>query len=192
MKIIKPLLLAVSILVYSGIKAQHDEDNHHTSSDTHHDEKHDTHHAHKHHIAIFGGAASNFSHHETKPGVGLDYEYRISAPFGIGAVAEVEFTDKESYLASIPVFYHPINGLKIYAGPAVLSAVEHHEAEDTHADPHTTTHVEDDPQRKTSYGGRVGAAYDLHLGKVSIGPTVSYVFGNSNALVYGINIGMGF
>lgn len=189
----RSILIACFCLAIIGLNAQHDDD-HKESGDTHHDHstEHETsHHLHKHHLAIFGGAATNFNHHLTKPGVGLDYEYRISNPLGIGLVAEIEFTEKESFLYSIPVFYHPVNGLKLYAGPALFSTVEHHESESGHDDGHGDTHAEE-PKRETQFGGRIGIAYDFFIGKVSIGPTVNYAFGPSNALIYGINLGYGF
>jgi hypothetical protein len=176
----------IAVAAFSQHDDHHDEKHH---DDKHADQHHTDHHFHKHHLALFTGGATNFSHHETKPGLGLDYEYRLANIIGLGLVAEVEFTEKESFLFSVPVFYHPVKGLKIYLGPALFSTVEHHEEKtnDTHG-----THEVHEPARSTHFGGRLGAAYDFHIGKVSIGPSLNYAFGKTNALIYGINLGLGF
>lgn len=182
-------LLLISLYTVNLVNAQHsdhhDTHEHHDHSE-HADAEHASHH-HKHHFAIFGGAGTNFNHHETKPAIGIDYERLLGEKFGIGAVIEMEFTEKPSYLVGIPFFYHPVKGLKLYGGPAVFSLVDHHasEPETDHTDSHHTE------SREIQYGGRFGMAYDFTIGKVTIGPAVNYVFSQSSALIYGINIGIG-
>lgn len=178
------VLIAISI----ALNAQHDahHDSHHDKE--HHKDHHSDHQIHKHHIAIFGGAGTNFKHHTTEPAMGIDYEYRINNLVGLGGVAEVEFASDPAYLVSIPLFFHPANGLKIYAGPAIASTFQHHAS--TPNDLHAGDQIE--AERELQFGGRIGAAYDFTFGKITVGPTVNCAFAKTTALIYGINFGIGF
>lgn len=49
--------------------------------------------------------------------VGLDYEYRISRLFGIGAVLEYTGMDFREWLVGIPFYLHPWKELKLLAAP---------------------------------------------------------------------------
>ena len=58
-----------------------------------------------------------------------------------------------------------------------------------HLDDHTHN---SEPEMKAFFAFRVGIIYGFHLGKLSVAPAVNYDMGESNVLVYGLNIGIGF
>lgn len=51
--------------------------------------------------------------------VGVDYEYRLSRLFGIGAVAEYTGADFREGLLGVPFYWHAWRELKLVAAPAV-------------------------------------------------------------------------
>jgi len=136
-------------------------------------------HSSKHHIALFNGATTNFSHESTSYTIGLDYEYRISKLLGIGLLGEVILADSEEFLTGVAVCAHPFKGTKLIAAPLVVFSEEHH------SEGHEI-------KKESSFAFRIGAGYDFHVGKLSLGPTVDFDFGKTEALNYGLSIGFGF
>ncbi len=178
----KRVAVILCLLFGTGITicAQHDDH----KDDKHH--KHDDHgHHHKHHLAIFNGATTNFDHESTGYSLGVDYEYRISDLIGTGLIAEYVFTGEGEAIVGIPLFLHPVGNLKALVAPIAINA-EKHEHNDGHGHDHHET------EKEWHFGARIGLAYDFHLGKLSIGPSVSTDIANTTALVYGIAIGIGF
>lgn len=123
---------------------------------------------HNHHIALFTGATHS---HELSHGTfGLDYEYRISEMWGIGAMYETIQTDPSASIVLVQGSLH-IDDLMLIAG------------------------VGNEENHGHSQGiKRLGAAYNFHVSSYTISPTVNYDFiddGNS-AVVYGLLWGVGF
>lgn len=153
----------------------------------HHDEhakqvSHD-HHS-KHHVAIFNGATTVSSHEITAYTIGVDYEYRISNLLGMGVIGELINTESNEFVTGISVIAHPIKGLKFVAAPLIVYCVPH-QTDEHHVDTH---HIE----REANLFFRIGAGYDFHLGKFSVGPSINYDFGKAQAISYGISLGIGF
>jgi len=70
---------------------------------------------HKHVVAFFTGVA----HHGARDNglaLGVEYEYRLSSSFGIGALAEHTFGDFDTWVYAIPFAYHR-GPWKVYAAP---------------------------------------------------------------------------
>src|SRR5690606_41942393 len=74
---------------------------------------------------------------------------------------------------------HPFKGTKLIAAPLVVFSEEHH------SEGHEI-------KKESSFAFRIGAGYDFHVGKLSLGPTVDFDFGKTEALNYGLSIGFGF
>ncbi len=140
-----------------------------------HAEHHGEHHGHHaNHIAIFGGATTLFGDEaHTGATFGLDYERRLpmmDGLFGLGALVDVALMEHTSVIVAPALFIHPAGGLKITVAPGV-----EHEGEEN------------------VFVMRGGLSYAIHLGRLSVGPAVAADYANKHvALVYGLDIGMGF
>ena len=144
-----------------------------SDSETEHKIKHN-------HVAVFvGGMSPVGESNETFFALGLSYERRLNKPFGIEVLAD--FTVESHGRAALflaGVTYRPFReyGLKLMTGPG-FELAEH----DGHA-------------IKVNFVYGVGAAWEFHLGKVSIAPIVRADFlGESNTnITFGMSIGTGF
>ncbi|MGM0531014.1 MAG: hypothetical protein ACQER7_06650 [Bacteroidota bacterium] len=170
---IKILIVVFFCFISSYTHAQHAKEEH--GNETEHSQFH------THHIALFNGVASNFTHHSTHYSLGIDYEYRFSQFIGTGLIGEYVAVEKGEFLGGIPVFIHFTKGLKLTFAPLLINNEEH--TGDNH---HTETN------RVTNFAFRMGAGYSFHLGKVSLGPSVNFDMGDSNSLIYGLSVGIGF
>lgn len=154
--------------VYSQLDPHHEHDKEH----------HDDHQKHHNHLALFVGATTNFDHETTGFSIGVDYEYRLKAMhnlLGIGFIGEYVSSGSGEIIAGIPLFIHAAEKLKFMVAPIIVSA------EDLH------TH-----ENETSFGVRLGAGSNFHVGKISMGPVINLDLGKTTALVYGVAIGFGF
>lgn len=181
---IKCLIICISIgLLSANAIAQHNEN----EKSDHHDEK--SHDVNKHHIALFGGTTTILTHEVNLLTFGLDYEYRlpyVHNKFGVGFNAEYLVGDNSHILLGIPLFYHPVAGLKFEAAP--MLAIVREDAEGDHG-----THETAETTTKNEFAFRIGTAYDFHINQFSISPTVNFDFvGETTALAYGIAFGIGF
>lgn len=185
------ICIAISLFSVNATAQDHNEEHADHHSEKSHDEEptHGDHHVYKHHLALFGGMTTNLTHEVDMPTFGLDYEYRLPfahQKFGIGLNAEYLAGDNPEKLVGIPIFYHPVGGLKFVAA-AMLAMFEEHSAggHDAHATVEPTTVNE--------LGFRIGTAYDFHINQFSVSPTVNLDFiGESTAIAYGIALGVGF
>jgi len=113
----------------------------------------DDHDWHKHHIAGLAGATLKSS--KTQPFIGLEYEYRFSERFGIGAYYEEVLDNIDLQAFGLLLTYHPDNHWKIFGGPAVERKI-------------------DDTKNKLLVKFAVG--YDFHVGHWSHGPVIAVDF----------------
>ncbi|TAL70547.1 MAG: OmpA family protein [Bacteroidetes bacterium] len=135
-----------------------------------HESKHEEH---SNHISIFGGATTFTESKETYATAGLEFEHRfkeINYLLGLGIFAEAVFTEEKEYVAGIPIFIHPVHGLKFLLAPGVSV-------------------VKDNIEMLV----RAGVGYDIYIGNFAITPgfNVDYVKEHFT-LVYGISFGIGF
>jgi hypothetical protein len=97
--------------------------------------------------------AQHNDHHSSDLSLGLDYEYRLNNWLGIGLLGEAVFTESMELIA---VF----------------------------AEEHVDSHVEPiEAYKEAHFGVRLGAGYDFHLGKLSVGPAIYYDIANTSALL---------
>jgi hypothetical protein len=156
------------------------------------------HHAHKNHLAVFNGMTYNIDHSSNDFTVGFDYEYRISEGFGMGLGAEYIKASHDEVVLGLPLFFHPGGGAKIVFSPiAVIVMMPESSSADGGSAGHRVRAIAEEPviepaHTVTTFGFRIGAAYDHHIGKVSLGPVVNVDVTTSVAVVYGLAIGMGF
>ena len=193
MKKIKYLIICIAISLFStNAISQHNEDKpseHHGEKSQDDGQSHETHDFHKHHIALFGGMTTNFTPQDNLLTVGLDYEYRlpfVHHKFGIGFGVEYLKGDNTEILFELLLIYHPVGGLKFMVAPMFVIVEEPSEGGDGTLEVAETT-------TKNEFGFRIGTAYDFHINKFSISPTVNLDFiGESPAIAYGIAFGIGF
>jgi hypothetical protein len=126
--------------------------------------------AHDHHAALFFGATTFLDPSATHFTVGADYERRLLSFLGAGLLADLVLGDTKELLLAPFVALHVATGLKLVVGVgAALTSDSSHLAL------------------------RGGLAYDLHLGPVSLAPTLNVDRpGGHFAVVYGVSLGVGF
>jgi len=187
--------LAISIILNVNAYA----DDHHNTGATY-DATEEEHHTHSNHLAIFSGLTSNMKHEHTDFSLGLDYEYRLPMwhdLIGIGLFGEVVFAEHTEYLAGIPIFLHPVGGLKFWAAPGLLMMeVADHTTEEHLFHKSNNNELFADGESTTieqEFLIRIGFGYDFHVKNVSISPALSADIINGHlSLVYGIYFGIVF
>jgi hypothetical protein len=129
----------------------------------------DDHSYHPHHVSIplgwlqKGGGKDAFAY-------GIEYEYRFTEKFGIGAFFESAEGDFDLFTYGIPFFYHPIDPVKLFlAGAYETKAFEHE-----------------------YFLIRLGAGYDIHHGNFSFGPLGWYDFVETGKYLGFIGLGVGY
>lgn len=167
--------------------------------------------AHPHHAGIFlGGTTNTDIPFEFNFTAGIDYEYRFlhtTPNVGVGFIGEIVMADHTEYIAALPLFIHPWQGLKVFFAPAYITASDSHSATTTTGD--TQTHkvqpldrilagteggLEENISHSSShFFVRFGAAYDFHYHQYSITPTISAdIIESTVYVVYGVGFGIGF
>jgi len=72
---------------------------------------------HRHVIALFAGVAHKGAR-DNGLALGIEYEHRLNARFGIGALAEHTFGDLDAWVYAVPFAYHR-GPWKVYAAPGI-------------------------------------------------------------------------
>lgn len=150
-------------------------DTHGEAGDAHGDGHGDGHGSHYNHVALFAGVTtvtSHGTHHYFT--LGADYErYFLDGMLGAGVLIDAAFTDADTVLIlGVPLFFHPISGLKVFVAPGIEMVAGHNEMM-----------------------VRGGIGYDIHIGNYSLTPTfsVDYIPSTDHiAYVYGFAVGRGF
>ena len=101
---------------------------------------------------------------------GLEYEYRFSKSFGLGAFIESAEGDFDLLTYGIPIAYHPIDAAKLFLAFGYETEAFEHE----------------------HFLIRVGAGYDFHHGNFSIGPQAWYDFVETGKYLGFLGIGVGY
>jgi len=145
----------------------------------HGDDDHDFHH---HHVGVLvGGMTPLTEASETSFALGAEYEYRFNELWGTGLGVDFTFGDhKRTALIATGVSYRPIPALKIGTGPG-LEMVEKDK-------------LGGGAETKPYFLWGFAAAYEFHLGSLSLAPTLylDLVGETKTNLTYGIAIGTGF
>lgn len=135
---------------------------------------------HANHAAVFvGGMSPIHESKETSLALGINYERRITQAFGVEALADFTIGSHErTALFAAGVTYRPFSdtGLKLMTGPGF-------ELEDHDGHGENVNFI---------YG--VGAAWEFHLGQVSLAPTVyaDFLGETKTNITFGIGLGTGF
>ncbi len=119
-------------------------------------------------IAIFLGLTTNKD--ATAATFGVDYQYRLSPPVGIGLVLDHAASDIKSTIVAPALFLHLLNWEATLAPGAEFVDSE------------------------TKFVFRIGIEYEFKLPYFSISPAINVDFerGDEIALVYGLSFGMEF
>lgn len=72
---------------------------------------------HRHVIALFAGVAHEGAR-DNGLALGIEYEHRLNARFGIGVLAEHTFGDIDTWVYAVPFAYHR-GPWKVYAAPGI-------------------------------------------------------------------------
>ncbi len=122
-------------------------------------------------IALFLGGTHEFESKEDGPSVGLDYEYRLDARFGVGATLEYIGGDIDKSLIIAGGFLHPIGELRF----GLLGGLELSRGEGEGL-------------------VRFVVDYDIAIGGLSIIPTLAVDFSTEGeqSLLYVLAFGYGF
>jgi len=142
----------------------------------------DEHSFHHNHVAILAGAMTPLSEtSQTSFALGADYEYRFNERWGTGVGIDFTFGDhKRAALIATGVAYRPVPALRLGTGPG-LEVVE-----------------KDKPEGGTKstpyFLWGLSAAYEFHVGRLSVSPTLylDFVGETKTNLTYGIAVGTGF
>ena len=146
----------------------------HEHPGAHHDLEHEGHERHKHHLGLFLGGATKFEKHEDDESgfsIGLDYEYRFTRRWGVGGLLEGVLTADHRDLAfAVPLSFHPVDPLKLSAGPGFETDGDH-----------------------TEFMFRFSLAYGFEVRKYTLSPEVAVdLTEEAETLVFGFSIGRGF
>ncbi len=123
----------------------------------------------RHHVSVFLGG----THEESEEAftVGLDYEYRLTELFGIGA--QVDHTAEfDATLVAVGLHVHPVEPLAFFVAPGIL--------------------IEDGDEKGVI---RTGLQLEFPIDdRWTIGPTVNYDFieGGEHAIDFGLALGVRF
>lgn len=137
------------------------------------DDAHGGHDDHRHHLAVALGGAFKNEAPKSALFVGVDYEYRINPTWGVGGYYEETIGDFDLQALGLLVYVHPTDGLKLAVGLAVERKFG-------------TT--------KDKALVRLMAAYDWHVGQVTMGPMVAWdlIEDQTNVVYAGFGLGFGF
>lgn len=123
-----------------------------------------------HHISLLAGD-THVDGEGDNATLGLDYEFRVNALLGVGAVVERAFGEMDATTALFVADIHIWEGLCVQAGPGV----EHASEEDI-------------------FVSRLGLLYEFEFKKYTLSPQLHWDYhdGAENAIVAGIAIGYSF
>ena len=137
----------------------------------------------KNSVELFVGGVTETDESATGPGVGLEYNRRLSSRWSIGVEAiELSTNDvSRSWLVVVPAYFHLTDGLSLKAGPGLEGSKD--KPEDGGESESTTEFVV-----------RLGAGYEFELGRrFTVSPEVNAdLIGGNVTWVYGLSFGLGF
>ncbi|MCU4174858.1 hypothetical protein [Carboxylicivirga sp. N1Y90] len=166
------LLIVCLFFVFLGIlKAQSHNDH---SVDTHH--SNDAHH-HQNHAALFVGGTSQYDLGKNITTLGIDYMrfFKKNPQWGISAATEIILADDIQWLIITPLVYQPFENFWLRSGPGFELV-------------HNETH-----KIIGTFVMRFGLGYDINVDNLVISPSFDFDYIRYHpAVVWGVNIGMGF
>ena len=137
----------------------------------------------KNEVELFVGGVTETDESATGPGVGLEYNRRLSSRWSIGVEAiELSTNDvSRSWLVVVPVYFHLTEGLGVKAGPGLEGSKDRPEDGG-------------ESESTTKFAVRLGAGYEFELGRrFTVTPEVNAdLIGGNVTWVYGLSFGLGF
>jgi len=134
-------------------------------------------------LELFVGAVTETEESATGTGIGLEYQRHLSSRWSLGVEAiEISTTGvSRGFLVVVPVYFNPLGGLGLKAGPGVEGSKE--EAEDG-----------GESESSTRFVMRFGAGWEFELGKrFTLTPEVNMdVIEGNLTWVYGLSFGVEF
>ena len=125
---------------------------------------------HRNHLSILTGGTHIPDVDATAWTLGLDYEYRVNHPLGLGMVVEHAFGELNATTLLAVADIHLHRGLVLQVGPGV-EFIDGHSA----------------------LVGRVGALYEFEFpNHFTISPQLHYDVSRENSIVFGLAAGMSF
>lgn len=159
------LLLAVAAMASPAAAGDGVGKSHHADSEEH---RLDAHPFRVNTVALFVGMASEGSR-DNGVALGLEYEHRFSAAFGIGALAEHTYGDLDTWVLALPFAFHS-GPWKFYLAPGM-------EYRHSHREPMV----------------RLGGEYGFHYGRWEISPQIDVdLVAGEKIYVMGLTFGRGF
>lgn len=142
----------------------------------------DDHQFHPHHVAVMVGGMTPLSEtSETSWALGVDYGYNFNERWGAGIGADFTIGDhKRAALFAGGISYSLLGGLKLGTGPGIEIVEKDRPSGGT--------------KNSSYFVWWFGAAYEFHVGSLSIGPIVflDFVGETKTNLTYGLTVGTGF
>jgi hypothetical protein len=163
------------------------------AAEDHDDSQGDGHSSPLHHVSLTVGAADNGHLDETGLSVGAEYRYALNERFAIGPMLDYTTYDhEETTLLVAALFWRPHGGrFQLFGGPGVEFVEAEHRASPVTPAPLSSAAETDEDDSEFAF--RLGAGYDLPLGKLSLTPLVSADFIDGHTTwVYGVALGFGF
>lgn len=125
---------------------------------------------HRNHLSVLTGGTHIPHVDATAWTLGLDYEYRVNHPLGLGMVVEHAFGELDATTVLAVADIHLRRGLVLQVGPGI-----------EFIDGHSTL------------VGRVGALYEFEFSNhFTISPQLHYDVSRENSIVFGLAAGMSF
>ncbi len=150
-------MTAILAMVFLGsVSAQAEEQSHEGTGE------------HRHHVAVFLGNTHESGEDEFT--VGVDYEYRLDALWGIGGLIDYAGGHFDTTVLAVPLFFHPDHQWRFLLAPGV----EIHRG-------------------GSEFLVRAGVGYEFEVNEWTVSPEFSVDLVNSEYIqVFGISIGRGF
>jgi hypothetical protein len=165
------------------------------AAEEHSDAHGDGHAGHPHHVSLTVGAADNGHLDETGFSVGAEYRYALNERFAIGPMLDYTTYDHENTtLLVAALFWRPDGGrFQLFGGPGVEFVDAEHHASPVTPVPLSSAANEGGDSDDSEFAFRLGAGYDVPLGRFSLTPLISADFIDGHTTwVYGVGLGFGF
>jgi len=182
----KHILVIIHIILLTAMAAVANDEHHGSAEATGHEAS--AHHEFENEIALFIGGTDEKGH-ATESTYALEYVYELAPGWAIGGTFEYVGGELRNTILAVPVYWKPVGGLFLLAGPGV----EYHEGRGREEHFAAKSEASFD-KNETYFLFRVGAGYAFHVGeRYSISPNVNLDFVNhEEVLVFGVSFGVMF
>ncbi len=183
----KHILVIVHIFLLVAAAAVASDEHHGSAEAAEHNAS--GHHEYKNEFALFLGGTDEKGH-ATESTFALEYQRELAAGWALGGIIEHAGGDLRNTIFVVPVYWKPVAGLLLLAGPGV----EYHEGREGGEHFASDKSEVKSDENEIYFLFRVGTGYSFHVGeRYSIVPNVNVDFVNSEeVLAYGVSFGVMF